>query len=73
MPVGLIRCDGQCPQVDALPIYHVFSLADPIGNVRIPHHIVAWWGIEVASVINRKGLARAGSWFVKSTFPSLIL
>ena len=25
--------------------------------------------IEVASVIYRKGLARAGSWFIKSTFP----
>ena len=29
-------------------------------------------GIEVASVIDRKGLARAGSWFVKSTFLPLI-
>ena len=29
--------------------------------------------IEVASVINRKGLVRAGSWFMKSTFPPLIL
>ena len=29
--------------------------------------------IEVASVIHRKGLARAGSWFIKSTFPPLIL
>ena len=25
--------------------------------------------IEVASVIDRKGLARAGRWFIKSTFP----
>ena len=29
--------------------------------------------IEVATGINRKGLVRAGSWFMKSTFPPLIL
>ena len=29
--------------------------------------------IEVASVINRRGLARADSWFIKSTFLPLIL
>ena len=27
-------------------------------------NLVDIWSIEVASVINRKGLARAGSWFM---------
>ena len=29
-------------------------------------------GTEVASVVDREGLARAGNWFIKSTFPPLI-
>ena len=36
-------------------------------------NVMAVISIEVTSVINKKGLARAGSWFIKSTFPPLIL
>ena len=35
------------------------------------HYLTPLWCIEVASVINRKGLARAGSWFNQIYLPAI--
>ena len=48
------------------------TVAITAGSQQITSDIASS-AIEVASVKNRKGLARAGSWFMKSTFPPLIL